>query len=155
MIVWTSGISVFLFRYIFKDFRADLRFVIIGSFSPVLIDKFLFVFKVTQNPISIGHSLFLTIGLLFVLMIFTKKNTQFRSNALLFTIGSFFYLILSFTWLNQEIFLYPLFIRSEELFQMSTPVKLILNLIGGVYLIFKIKNIKSLKYFLKEGKFTY
>ncbi len=154
MIVWTSGISVFLFRYIFKDFRADLRFVIIGSFSPVLIDKFLFVFKVTQNPISIGHSLFLTIGLLFVLMIFTKKNTQFRSNALLFTIGSFFYLILSFTWLNQEIFLYPLFIRSEELFQMSTPVKLILNLIGGVYLIFKIKNIKSLKYFLKEGKFT-
>lgn len=154
MIVWTSGISVFLFRYIFKDFRADLRFVIIGSFSPVLIDKFLFVFKVTQNPISIGHSLFLTNGLLFVLMIFTKKNTQFRSNALLFTIGSFFYLILSFTWLNQEIFLYPLFIRSEELFQMSTPVKLILNLIGGVYLIFKIKNIKSLKYFLKEGKFT-
>lgn len=154
MIVWTSGISVFLFRYIFKDFRADLRFVIIGSFSPVLIDKFLFVFKVTQNPISIGHSLFLTIGLLFVLMIFTKKNTQFRSNALLFTIGSFFYLILSFTWLNQEIFLYPLFIRSEELFQMSTPVKLILNLIGGVYLIYKIKNIKSLKYFLKEGKFT-
>lgn len=154
MIVWTSGISVFLFRYIFKDFRADLRFVIIGSFSPVLIDKFLFVFKVTHNPISIGHSLFLTIGLLFVLMIFTKKNTQFRSNALLFTIGSFFYLILSFTWLNQEIFLYPLFIRSEELFQMSTPVKLILNLIGGVYLIFKIKNIKSLKYFLKEGKFT-
>lgn len=153
MIVWTSTISIFLFRYIFKDFKADLRYIILGSFFPILLDRSLFLTNLYNNPISIGHSLFVTIGLLFTLMIVTKRNSNLRNKSLLFSIGSFFYLALSFTWLNQEIFLYPIFTGTDDLFEVPVFIKIILNFIGLGYFIYKIKNLDQLKYFLKEGKF--
>ena len=153
MIVWTSTISIFLFRYIFKDFKADLRYIILGSFFPILLDQSLFLINLYNNPISIGHSLFVTIGLLFTLMIVTKRNSNLRNKSLLFSIGSFFYLALSFTWLNQEIFLYPIFTGTDDLFEIPLFIKVILNFIGLGYFIYKIKNLDQLKYFLKEGKF--
>lgn len=153
MIIWTSTISIFLFRYIFKDFKADLRYVVLGSFFPIALDQFLFLFNFYKNPISIGHSLFVTIGLLFTLMIITKRNSTFRNKSLLFSIGSFFYLALSFTWLNQEIFLYPIFPGTDNLFEIPLFVKVILNFIGLGYFFYKIQNMDQLKYFFKEGKF--
>ena len=153
MIVWTSTISIFLFRYIFKDFKADLRYIILGSFFPILLDRSLFLTNLYNNPISIGHSLFVTIGLLFTLMIVTKRNSNLRNKSLLISIGSFFYLALSFTWLNQEIFLYPIFTGTDDLFEVPLFIKIILNFIGLGYFINKIKNLDQLKYFLKEGKF--
>lgn len=153
MIVWTSTISIFLFRYIFKDFKADLRYIILGSFFPILLDRSLFLTNLYNNPISIGHSLFVTIGLLFTLMIVTKRNSNLRNKSLLISIGSFFYLALSFTWLNQEIFLYPIFTGTDDLFEVPVFIKIILNFIGLGYFINKIKNLDQLKYFLKEGKF--
>ena len=153
MIIWTSTISIFLFRYIFKDFKADLRYIVLGSFFPILLDQSLFLLNLFKNPISIGHSLFVTIGLLFTLMIITKRNSTLRNKSLLFSIGSFFYLLLSFTWLNQEIFLYPIFTGTYNLFEIPTFVKIILNFIGLGYFIYNIKNLDQLKYFFKEGKF--
>jgi hypothetical protein len=153
MIVWTSTISIFLFRYIFKDFKADLRYIILGSFFPILLDRSLFLTNLYNNPISIGHSLFVTIGLLFTLMIVTKRNSNLRNKSLLISIGSFFYLALSFTWLNQEIFLYPIFTGTDDLFEVPVFIKIILNFIGLGYFINKIKNLDQLKCFLKEGKF--
>jgi hypothetical protein len=153
MIFWTSTISIFLFRYIFKDFKADLRYIILGSFFPILLDRSLFLTNLYNNPISIGHSLFVTIGLLFTLMIVTKRNSNLRNKSLLISIGSFFYLALSFTWLNQEIFLYPIFTGTDDLFEVPLFIKIILNFIGLGYFIYKIKNLDQLKYFLKEGKF--
>jgi hypothetical protein len=153
MIFWTSTISIFLFRYIFKDFKADLRYIILGSFFPILLDRSLFLTNLYNNPISIGHSLFVTIGLLFTLMIVTKRNSNLRNKSLLISIGSFFYLALSFTWLNQEIFLYPIFTGTDDLFEVPVFIKIILNFIGLGYFINKIKNLDQLKYFLKEGKF--
>ena len=152
MIIWTSSISIFLFRYIFKDFKADLRYIILGSFFPILLDRSLFLMNLYKTPISIGHSLFLTIGLLFTFMIFTKRNSNLRNKSLLFSIGSFFYLVLSFTWLNQEIFLYPIFTGTDNLFEVPLFVKVILNFIGLGYFFYKIKNLDQLKHFFKEGK---
>ena len=153
MIFWTSTISIFLFRYIFKDFKADLRYIILGSFFPILLDRSLFLTNLYNNPISIGHSLFVTIGLLFTLMIVTKRNSNLRNKSLLISIGSFFYLALSFTWLNQEIFLYPIFTGTDDLFEVPLFIKVILDIIGLGYFIYKIKNLDQLKFFLKEGKF--
>jgi len=153
MIFWTSTISIFLFRYIFKDFKADLRYIILGSFFPILLDRSLFLTNLYNNPISIGHSLFVTIGLLFTLMIVTKRNSNLRNKSLLISIGSFFYLALSFTWLNQEIFLYPIFTGTDDLFEVPLFIKIILNFIGLGYFIYKIKNFDQLKYFFKEGRF--
>ena len=154
MIIWTATISIFLFRYIFKDFNADLRYIIFGSFFPIIFDRILYFFNISENLISIGHSLFVTIVLLFSLMIITKRHSTLRNNSLLFSIGSFLYLALSFTWLNQEIFLYPIFSPTDDLFEISLLFKVVFNIIGFLYFFYKIKNYENLKLFIKKGKFT-
>ena len=147
---WTSFISIFLFRYIFKDYKADMRYLLLGTLFPKILDLIL---NITDNYQFIGHSLFFSIILFFLIMISTNRNTIFRKNSLLACIGMFFYLFLSFTWLNQSIFLYPLFSDSNSNFILSRNVEIILSIIGVVYFLFKIKNLSNFKYFLKSGLF--
>ena len=160
MIIWTSSISVLLFRFIFKDNSADLRYIILGSLYPLFLDSIIFnlgVSKIANIPLFLthqflGHSLLFNVLLFFLIMIFTKRNTRIRSNALLFSIGSFLYLVLSFTWSNQSVFLYPFFENEESSIVLSSQIKIFLNLIGISYLIVTFKNFKNLKLFLKNGK---
>jgi len=147
---WTSFISIFLFRYIFKDYKADMRYLLLGTLFPRILD---IILNIKDNYQFIGHSLFFSIILFFLIMISTNRNTIFRKNSLLACIGMFFYLFLSFTWLNQSIFLYPLFSDSNSNFILSRNVEIILSIIGVVYFLFKIKNLTNFKYFLKSGLF--
>ena len=155
ILFWTSGLSIYFFLYIFKDKNADLRFVIFGSLFPVIFDSILYFFGLSNQNEYIGHSIFLTVGLFFIFMIATKRGSLFRANSLLFSIGTFFYLVLSFTWLNQSIILYPLFQNSEDVFSLAKNYKTALGTIGILYLFFKFRNIQILKEFINTGKFTY
>ena len=152
MIIWTSSISIFLFRYIFKDYAADLRFLIIGSLYPLIHDSLSYNFGLSNNTQFLGHSLLFNVSLFFLIMIITKRSSKIRSNALLFSIGAFLYLVLSFTWTNQSIFLYPFFENEQNFIVLSSQIEIVLNLIGILYLIIKFKNFENLKLFLKNGK---
>jgi len=151
MIIWTSGISVLLFRYIFKDNSADLRYIILGSLYPLLLDSIIYNLGISNRTQFLGHSLLFNVLLFFLIMIVTKRSTRFRSNALLFSIGAFLYLVLSFTWSNQSVFLYPFFENEENSIVLSSQIKIFLNFIGFLYLIIKLKNFKNLKLFFKNG----
>ena len=152
MIIWTSSISIFLFRYIFKDYAADLRFIIIGSLYPLILDSLSYNFGISDKTQFLGHSLLFNVSLFFLIMIITKRGSIIRSNALLFSIGAFLYLVLSFTWTNQSIFLYPFFENEQNFIVLSSQIEIVLNLIGILYLIIKFKNFENLKLFLKNGK---
>ena len=152
MIIWTSSISIFLFRYIFKDYAADLRFIIIGSLYPLILDSLSYNFGISNKTQFLGHSLLFNVSLFFLIMIITKRGSKIRSNALLFSIGAFLYLVLSFTWTNQSIFLYPFFKNEQNFIILSSQIEIVLNLIGILYLIIKFKNFENLKLFLKNGK---
>ena len=152
MIIWTSSISIFLFRYIFKDYAADLRFIIIGSLYPLILDSLSYNFGISNKTQFLGHSLLFNVSLFFLIMIITKRGSKIRSNALLFSIGSFLYLVLSFTWTNQSIFLYPFFENQQNFIVLSSQIEIVLNVIGILYLIIKFKNFENLKLFLKNGK---
>lgn len=152
MIIWTSSISIFLFRYIFKDYAADLRFIIIGSLYPLILDSLSYNFGISNKTQFLGHSLLFNVSLFFLIMIITKRGSKTRSNALLFSIGAFLYLVLSFTWTNQSIFLYPFFENEQNFIILSSQIEIVLNLIGILYLIIKFKNFENLKLFLKNGK---
>ena len=152
MIIWTSSISIFLFRYIFKDYAADLRFLIIGSLYPLILDSLSYNFGISDKTQFLGHSLLFNVSLFFLIMIITKRGSKIRSNALLFSIGAFLYLVLSFTWTNQSIFLYPFFEKEQNFIVLSSQIEIVLNLIGILYLIIKFKNFENLKLFLKNGK---
>ena len=152
MIIWTSSISIFLFRYIFKDYAADLRFIIIGSLYPLILDSLSYNFGISNKTQFLGHSLLFNVSLFFLIMIITKRGSKIRSNALLFSIGAFLYLVLSFTWTNQSIFLYPFFENEQNFIILSSQIEIVLNLIGILYLIINFKNFENLKLFLKNGK---
>ena len=152
MIIWTSSISIFLFRYIFKYYAADLRFIIIGSLYPLILDSLSYNFGISNKTQFLGHSLLFNVSLFFLIMIITKRGSKIRSNALLFSIGAFLYLVLSFTWTNQSIFLYPFFENEQNFIVLSSQIEIVLNLIGILYLIIKFKNFENLKLFLKNGK---
>ena len=152
MIIWTSSISIFLFRYIFKDYAADLRFIIIGSLYPLMLDSLSYNFGISYKTQFLGHSLLFNVSLFFLIMIITKRGSKIRSNALLFSIGAFLYLVLSFTWTNQSIFLYPFFENEQNFIVLSSQIEIVLNSIGILYLIIKFKNFENLKLFLKNGK---
>ena len=152
MIIWTSSISIFLFRYIFKDYAADLRFIIIGSLYPLILDSLSYNFGISNKTQFLGHSLLFNVSLFFLIMIITKRGSKIRSNALLFSIGAFLYLVLSFTWTNQSIFLYPFFEKEQNCIVLSLQIEIVLSLIGILYLIIKFKNFENLKLFLKNGK---
>ena len=152
MIIWTSSISIFLFRYIFKDYAADLRFLIIGSLYPLILDSLSYNFGISNKTQFLGHSLLFNVSLFLLIMIITKRGSKIRSNALLFSIGDFLYLVLSFTWTNQSIFLYPFFENEQNFIVLSSQIEIVLNLIGILYLIIKLKNFENLKLFLKNGK---
>ena len=151
MIIWTSSISIFLFRYIFKDYAADLRFIIIGSLYPLILDSLSYNFGISNKTQFLGHSLLFNVSLFFLIMIITKRGSKIRSNALLFSIGAFLYLVLSFTWTNQSIFLYPFFENEQNFIVLSSQFEIVLNLIGIIYLIIKFKNFENLKLFLRNG----
>jgi len=155
ILFWTSALSIYLFLYIFKDKNADLRFIIFGSLFPVIFDSSLYFFGLSNQNEYIGHSIFFTVSLFFIFMIATKRGSLFRANSLLFSIGSFLYLVLSFTWLNQSIILYPLFQNSENIFSLANNYKKALGGIGILYLFFKFRDIQTLKEFINSGKFTY
>ena len=155
ILFWTSGLSIYLFLYIFKDKNADLRFVIFGSLFPVIFDSILYFFGLSNQNEYIGHSIFFTVSLFFIFMIATKRGGLFRANSLLFSIGTFFYLVLSFTWLNQSIILFPLFQNSEDIFSLDKNYKTALGGVGILYLFFKFRSIQILKEFINTGKFTY
>lgn len=152
MIIWTSSISIFLFRYIFKDYAADLRFIIIGSLYPLILDSLSYNFGISNKTQFLGHSLLFNVSLFFLIMIITKRGSKIRSNALLFSIGAFLYLVLSFTWTNQSVFLYPFFENEQNFIVLSSQIEIVLNLIGILYLIINFKNFENLKLFLKNGK---
>ena len=39
MILWHLGVTLILFIWIYKDTNADLRFLLIGSLIPDIVDK--------------------------------------------------------------------------------------------------------------------
>ena len=96
MFFWHIGLSISFFRYVFKDFSADLRFLITGVILPEIIYISLKLMNFSELYSQIGHTLLFAIFLLIFVMIFTKRNTKLRRNFLLIAIGVFFtyYLIL-------------------------------------------------------------
>ena len=149
MFFWHIGLSISFFRFVFKDFSADLRCLIVG----VLIPEFLNIFNtfVKINP-EIGHTLFLpVVGLIFV-MIFTKRDTKKRKNLLLVCIGIFFHLLFDFMWLRPEVLFFPLqFDPNSERIPINLSVLFIQEVIGLVYLIPKLNSKEKFKRLMSEG----
>ena len=109
MIFWHLGVTLFLFLWIFKDRTADLRYLLVGSLLPDLLDKFLYLVAVTDSSRTYGHTLLLGVLTLFIVMFITNKKNSNRKSYLLVPIALFFHLLLDEMWLFKETLFWPIF----------------------------------------------
>jgi membrane-bound metal-dependent hydrolase YbcI (DUF457 family) len=148
---WHIGLSISFFRYVFKDFTADLRFLIIGVIFPEFIYLSLNSINISDIYPELGHTLVFAIFSLFLVMIVTKRGTQLRRNSLLVSIGIFFHLLFDFMWLRQEVLFFPLQFQDTERLTFNIGVLFIQEVIGLTYLIPKLNSQDKLKRFFSEG----
>ena len=141
MFFWHVGLSISFFRFVFKDFTADLRFLIVGVIFPEIIYLSLNLINISGIYPELGHTL----------LIFTKRDTQLRRNSLLVSIGIFFHLLFDFMWLRQEVLFFPLQFQDTERLTFNIGVLFIQEVIGLTYLIPKLNSQDKLKRFFSEG----
>lgn len=112
MLLWHLGITLLLVRWIFRDPRMDLRWVLLGSILPDLIDKPIgaVLFHDTFGTHRVfAHTILLPVVAMFATVIVTRRSTTARKAAIAVVIGWFFHLVLDAAWLSPEGFLWPLF----------------------------------------------
>ena len=151
MFFWHIGLSISFFRFVFKDFTADLRLLIVGVIFPEFIYLSLNLINISGIYPELGHTLLFAIFSLFLVMIFTKRDTQLRRNSLLVSIGIFFHLLFDFMWLKQEVLFFPLQFQDTERLTFNIGVLFIQEVIGLTYLIPKLNSQDKLKSFFSEG----
>jgi len=151
MFFWFIGTGILIFKSVFKDNKADLRYLVMGLLFLDIADTVLSIRYVDEEPRYITHSLIFSVSVMFVIMILSKRGTSKRKNLLLFSIGLYLHLFLDFMWLDQSTFLFPLPFESNEIFVKTLSINLVLEIFGITYLIFKLKNFTSIKKFLSHG----
>ena len=152
MLFWHLGFSIFIFRYVYKDFEADLRYLAGGALLPDFIDFLfnLFGLKIAFN--QPGHTLIFAISAMTLVMVVTRRKTEYRKNCLLISIGIFLHLFLDFMWLNQHILFFPLPFDSIETSSRGFLILLVQEIAGFSYLYSKINTLEQADDFFREGK---
>ena len=151
MFFWHIGLSISFFRYVFKDFSADLRYLIAGVILPEIIYISLNLMNFSEIYSQIGHTLLFAILSLIFVMILTKRDTKLRRNFLLIVIGVFFHLLFDFMWLRQQVLFFPLQFEEKDTFIFDASTLFIQEVIGLVYLIPKLNSKEKIKRLFNEG----
>lgn len=111
MIAWHVGATLFLFRWIFRDPKVDVRFLVLGALLPDLIDLPLGTLFLADS-LSTGeawmHSLIAPSMVAVVILLATRRGRRRRAWMAL-AVGMFFHLLLDGMWTKTEVFLWPMF----------------------------------------------
>lgn len=111
MIAWHVGATLFLFRWIFRDPKVDVRFLALGAVLPDLIDLPLGTLVFRQS-LSTGeawtHSLLAPTAVTVVILLATRRGRRRRAWMAL-AVGMFFHLLVDGMWTKTEVFLWPFF----------------------------------------------
>lgn len=111
MLFWHLGATVWLFRWIFRDPKVDVRFLLIGAILPDLIDL-PFGTVLLADRYSTGelwsHSLIAPTIYMVIVLLATRRGRQRRAWMAL-GVGWLFHLLIDGMWVNQEVFLWPFF----------------------------------------------
>lgn len=111
MLFWHLGASLWLFRWIFRDPKVDVRFLLLGAILPDLIDMpvgtFIFADRFSTGELWL-HSLIVPSIYMIVVLIVTRRGRRRRAWMAL-GVGWLFHLVLDGMWVAEEVFLWPFF----------------------------------------------
>lgn len=111
MLFWHVGATIWLFRWIFRDPKVDIRFLLLGAILPDLIDLPIGT-VILADRYSTGelwaHSLIVPTVYMVVVVVATRRGRQRRAWMAL-GVGWLFHLLIDGMWVSQEVFLWPFF----------------------------------------------
>lgn len=111
MISWHLGATLWLFRWIFRDPKVDVRFLLVGSILPDLIDLpigTLFLAERYSTGELWSHSLVVPTVYMMVVLAVTRRGRRRRAWMAL-GVGWLFHLLLDVMWVDQDVFGWPFF----------------------------------------------
>jgi len=111
MLFWHLGATVWLFRWIFRDPKVDIRFLVIGAVLADLIDLPIGT-VIMGDRYSTGelwsHSLAVPTLYMAIVLLVTRRGRQRRAWMAL-GVGWLFHLLLDGMWVDRGVFLWPFF----------------------------------------------
>lgn len=126
MFFWFIGTSIITIGFVFRDPSFDNRLLIVGSVLPG--------FDVVFGGSRAFHSITVSIGLLALIMIATKRGSRIRRTLLGLPIGMFLHLVFDAAWNDTDTFWWPFtgVAFSDEGIPIVDrgPISLVLELIG-------------------------
>ncbi|MFO7299422.1 MAG: metal-dependent hydrolase [Actinomycetes bacterium] len=110
MVFWHLGATLWLFRWIFRDPKVDIRFLFLGAVLPDLIDIPLGTFGLTEYSASElwAHTLLLPTAYMVGVLMLTRRGRRRRA-FMAVGVGWLFHLLLDGMWMTQEVFFWPFF----------------------------------------------
>lgn len=111
MLFWHLGASLWLFRWVFRDPKVDVRFLLLGAILPDVVDMPVGTVFLADR-FSTGelwfHSLIIPTVYMAVVLALTRRGRRRRAWMAL-GVGWLFHLLLDAMWVDQEVFLWPFF----------------------------------------------
>ncbi len=109
MLFWHLGATLWLFRWIFRDPKVDVRFLLLGALIPDLIDMPIGTLVLAERFSTSelwAHSLVAVSAYMSVVLVATRRGRRRRAWMAL-GVGWLFHLLLDGMWLNEEVFVWP------------------------------------------------
>lgn len=148
MLLWHVGAIVWLFRWIFRDPKVDIRFLIFGAVAADLIDMPIGTVLLADRY-STGelwaHSLVVPTIYMAIVLLATRRGRQRRA-FMAVGVAWLFHLLIDGMWTEPEVFLWPFFgweipaglapywpMAWER--ALHDPWRWVLDAVGGAYLI--------------------
>ncbi len=111
MVFWHFGATLWLFRWIFRDPKVDVRFLLVGAVLPDLIDMPIGTLLLAER-LSTGelwfHSLLLPSLYMSAVLLLTRRGRRRRAYMAL-GVGWLFHLLLDGMWAGPAVFFWPFF----------------------------------------------
>lgn len=108
MIFWHLGGAIFLFRWIFRDPKVDLRLLGLGALLPDAIDFVTGLFMGEPTRQRMGHALVLPTAAAILILATTRRGGR-RRQLMTVVVAWLFHLLLDGTWVREGTFLWPFF----------------------------------------------
>lgn len=111
MLFWHLGANLWLFRWIFRDPKVDIRFLLFGAILPDLIDlplgTWVFAERYSTGELW-AHSLTLPTIYMIGVLLLTRRGRRRRA-FMAVGVGWLFHLMLDGMWTGQEVLFWPFF----------------------------------------------
>jgi LexA-binding, inner membrane-associated putative hydrolase len=111
MVFWHVGATVWLFRWIYKDPKVDLRFLVVGAILPDIVDMALGT-VLLAGTLATGelwfHTLIAPTVYMIIVLLLTRRGRRRRAFMAL-GIGWLFHLLIDGMWTDPQIFFWPFF----------------------------------------------